>query len=886
MPPSAGMRFGRYELLSRLGAGGMGEVFRARDHDLHRDVALKFLPERFAADPVRLGRFAQEARAASSLNHPNIVTIHEIGETSGLPYIVMELVDGQTLRELVEGPPLPARRVLGIAAQLADGLAKAHEAGIVHRDLKPENVMVTADGFVKILDFGLAKLRSTSPDVPARPFDSKAPTWPDAVESPMTAAGTVFGTAGYMSPEQARGHPVSFRSDQFAFGAIVYEMATGRQAFRRETTAQTLTAIIESSPEPLETLNPSFPPPARWIVERCLEKEPSDRYASTLDLAREVHTVRERLPEMGSGSSPPRSIPGGRARGSWPGALRVGAATLAVLALAWGVVEIGRRVGAPLSGLQRPPVIAVMPLANLTGETADDATAVGLTEVVVGALSAIDDVQVLSRSATLGYVDRRDDLPAVARELDASYLLDGVLQRSQDELRISLSLVQVPSNVVEWSSTFDGGFPRLFELQSRVAQGVAQALRLNLSAEGRSRIEAHPTASPSAWEDYTTALALLDRADQPGHIEGAITHVEAALEKDPRFARAHALLGRACWYRYHESREPRWADRARDAVQEALRLDPDDADVRLALAEIYVGRGRVKEAFEELRRVRRERPSTDDGRRQLAMLLAEAGQLEAAREEIHGALEVRPRFAPNHEALGWIQYSAGRWDEAAEAYRRATELEPDNPWAFQMLGAARHQAGDLDGAAAAYTEAIRLAPDARAWANLGYIHYERDQMDGALEAYDEAVRLAPRSGTIRRSRGDTRAKAGDEEGAREDWSAAVGLSQAVLEVNPHDVEQLSNVAVCRAKLGQRESALKAAEKALAAGPESWLAHYLAAVTHALVGDETGALDLLERALELGASAQEIARNDDLAAVRRTPRFQTLTGRAESSAGEP
>src|SRR5512139_3118192 len=212
MPPAIGMRFGRYELVERLGAGGMGEVFRARDRDLERDVAVKFLPERFTSDPDRLARFAQEARAASSLNHPNIVTIHEIGQTSGLPYIVMEFVDGQTLRRFIRDRAEPAKRTLDIAVQLADGLAKAHAAGIVHRDLKPENVMVTRDGYVKILDFGLAKLTEEDGggERPAGEHVSRMPTWPDVQDSPNTAAGAVMGTVGYMSPEQARGWPVDY----------------------------------------------------------------------------------------------------------------------------------------------------------------------------------------------------------------------------------------------------------------------------------------------------------------------------------------------------------------------------------------------------------------------------------------------------------------------------------------------------------------------------------------------------------------------------------------------------------------------------------------------------------------------------------------------------
>jgi tetratricopeptide (TPR) repeat protein len=523
-----------------------------------------------------------------------------------------------------------------------------------------------------------------------------------------------------------------------------------------------------------------------------------------------------------------------------------------------------------------------MPLSNLTGEEGHDATAAGIAEVVVGSLSAIDGLQVLSRAATLGYADRRDDLPSVARDLDASYLLDGVLQRSEDELKVSLSLIHVPSNVVQWSASYDGAFPKLFDLQSRVAVEVAHALRLSLSPRGRSRIETRPTASPTAWDDYTTALALFDRRARPGNLERGVTHLERALEADPHFARAHALLGQTCWEIYDETGEVAWAERARDAGQEALRLDPEDANVRLALARIYSGRGRTAEALEEVRRARGLDPNSDGPMRLLATILAEDGQTEAALVEAQRAVERRPGFGSNHDVLGWVNYHAGRWHDAAEAYHRVTELEPDNPWAFQMLGAMRHLDGDLDGAAAAYTEAIRLAPDARAWANLGYVHYARDRMDEALEAYDEAVRLAPRSGAIRRSRGDTRAKAGDEENARVDWQAAVDLSRAALETNPRDVEELGTVAICLAKLGEREAALRAAGEAVEIGPESWIAHYKAAVAHALAGDSASALALLERALALGASASQAAEDDDLSVLRGDPDFQALIDRASQA----
>jgi serine/threonine protein kinase/Tol biopolymer transport system component len=302
MTLSAGARLGPYEILAPLGAGGMGEVYRARDARLSREVALKVLPEEFARDRERLNRFEQEARAASALNHPNIVTIYDVGRAEEISFIAMELVEGRTVRELLVPGRLSLKRLLAIAAQAADGLAKAHAAGIVHRDLKPENLMVTSDGFVKILDFGLAKL------VGERPGGlSDALT----MAGSQTGSGIILGTVGYMSPEQASAAPLDFRSDQFALGAILYEMATGKRAFARERVVDTLSAILHEEPEPLASLRSDSPFALRWLIERCLSKEPDDRYASTRDLARDLAMLRDHLAE--SGASEP-IVPGPRPR--------------------------------------------------------------------------------------------------------------------------------------------------------------------------------------------------------------------------------------------------------------------------------------------------------------------------------------------------------------------------------------------------------------------------------------------------------------------------------------------------------------------------------------------------------------------------------------------
>jgi Tol biopolymer transport system component/predicted Ser/Thr protein kinase len=333
----SGTRLGSYELTTPIGAGGMGEVYRARDARLGREAAIKVLPADLAGDAERRARFEQEARAASALNHPNILTVYDIGDSDVGLYIAMEYVDGRTLRELVVSGPVPTRRLLPIAAQVADGLAKAHAAGIVHRDLKPENVMVNKDGFVKILDFGLAKLA-----VPFGEVGSELAT----MGAPGTRPGVVLGTVGYMSPEQASGQPVDFRSDQFSLGAILYEMATGRRAFQKKTAVETLSAIIQEDPEPISGVNPAAPAPLRWIVERCLAKDPEDRYASTRDLSRDLKQTLDHLSDA-SGEAAAVAKPKAVRRRWWT-------AAFAVL-LAVGAVDLAMRWRASAQPAGKPP---------------------------------------------------------------------------------------------------------------------------------------------------------------------------------------------------------------------------------------------------------------------------------------------------------------------------------------------------------------------------------------------------------------------------------------------------------------------------------------------------------------------------------------------------
>ena len=334
MTLSAGSRLGPYEVLGPIGAGGMGEVYRARDTRLGREIAIKVLPSEVSSDSDRLSRFEQEARSASALNHPNIVTVHDVGSADGVAYIAMELVEGKTLRELLLTGALSTKQILRIGPQVAEGLARAHSVGIVHRDLKPENLMISRDGLVKILDFGLAKL--------SEPETGGLSSMPTSARE-RTQPGSVLGTVGYMSPEQASGQPVDFRTDQFSLGSILYEMATGRKAFQRENAVDTLSAILHEEPAPIASVTPQAPAPLRWIVERCLAKEPDERYASTRDLARELGTVRDHLSEAGVSGEMASAV----ARPRRPRLAAVPLLLAVIAAALSGTFLLGKRVGKP-----------------------------------------------------------------------------------------------------------------------------------------------------------------------------------------------------------------------------------------------------------------------------------------------------------------------------------------------------------------------------------------------------------------------------------------------------------------------------------------------------------------------------------------------------------
>jgi serine/threonine protein kinase len=422
---------GPYEITGFLGAGGMGEVYRAHDTNLNRVVALKLLPADLATDPDRLRRFEQEARTAGALSHPSVVTIYDAGQIGSQPFISMELVGGETLREILGTGALPMRRGLKVAGQVSEGLAAAHEAGLVHRDLKPENIKVSIDGFAKILDFGLAKR------VPPRArgglsFEAMTETSP----------GMVVGTPAYMSPEQASGGLAEFSSDQFSFGAILYEMLTGRRAFERPTIAETLSAVIREEPPAIAQLNPAVPPPVRWIVERCLAKAPEERYALTRDLARDLASAREHLTEL--------------------------------------LASRRVRPAKPASG---KATVAVLPVLNLLNDPRHDAMADAMTDALITALTRFNGLRVVSRAASMAYKGRRSSVPDVADELGVDWIVLSSIAKAAGELRISAQLVDASNDENQWAGSYNRRGRNVLSLQADVAEVIAREVGTALAQQ-------------------------------------------------------------------------------------------------------------------------------------------------------------------------------------------------------------------------------------------------------------------------------------------------------------------------------------------------------------------------------------------------------------------
>jgi serine/threonine-protein kinase len=706
MSLTPGTNLGSYEILAPIGAGGMGEVYRAKDLKLGRDVAIKVLPPQLASDSDRLRRFEQEARSASALNHPNIITIHDIGEHEGTHYIAMEYVEGQTLREILTEGPLPTKKMLRLATQAAEGLAKAHSAGIVHRDLKPENLMVTSDGFVKILDFGLAKL--TGPRVEIQ-------TETETKTKVGTQVGTILGTVQYMSPEQASGRSVDYRSDQFSLGLILYEMATGKVAFQRDTGAATLAAIIEGKPEAMAPLDASLPGSFRRTVERCLVKEPEGRYESTSDLAKELEQIREGFTGAPTGVWLRRS------------AMLAMAGLLATLLVVIGlnVGEIRDRLLGGAGGIQS---VAVLPLKNVSGDPEQEYFSDGMTEALISDLAKIGALKVISRTSVMRYKGTEKSLPEIAGELNVDAVLEGSVLLSGERVRITAQLIEAETEQNLWADNYERDLRDILSVQGEVAQAIVHAIQIQLTPEETTRLASARPVNPEAHEAYLKGRFHWYKLT-PQDVEVALQYFQLALQKDPDYALAYTGIAEVWSNGAILGVPPGEAiPKAKAAALKAIQLDSTLAEAHDLLARVRTwGEWDWAGAEPEFQRAIELNPNYPDARVFYSLFLTALGRPEEARVQIERALELDPLNFFFEWAFGWHLLRQGRYDDAIVQLRRSLRKEPNFLLAHLHLWSAFHERRMYEEALAeakAFFAAVGV-PDvaealARGYAQAGY----------------------------------------------------------------------------------------------------------------------------------------------------------------------
>ena len=564
-----GKTISHYHITSQLGEGGMGVVYEAEDTNLGRHVALKFLSPSMANDENLLQRFQREARAASALNHPNICTIHGIEQFESQHFIVMELLDGESLADRIRRAPIDIDLLLKLGVQIADALESAHSKGIVHRDLKPANIFVTSRGQAKILDFGLAKIDLQKPNT-----DSNVPT---AIADGLTSAGATMGTVAYMSPEQARGEITDARTDLFSIGTVLYQMATAVLPFQGDTSAVVFDAILNRDSQPANEVNPSLPVELGRIIGRALEKDRDLRYQSATELKSELKRLK-------------RDLDSGRHSGE----------TSAI-----------HSTSAPQAAKERS--IAVLYFENLSGMKEDEYLRDGITEDITTELSKISGLRTFFRANMLPYRDKSVTAGQVGKELGASHVLAGSLRRLGNRLRINAQLIDAATEFPLWSERYDREMEDVFAVQDEIAQKIAAALRITLSPQEQEALAAKPTENLHAYDLY---LRGRNYARQVGrqNLQVAIQMYENAVALDPDFALAHAGLANVCaHYYYHFEQQQQWIDRAISAAQKASSYGRDEAEIRLAEAWIDVAEGRHDLGVEKAREATKKDPDLDGG---------------------------------------------------------------------------------------------------------------------------------------------------------------------------------------------------------------------------------------------------------------------------------
>lgn len=675
-----------YRVLERLGAGGMGIVYRAEDIRLRRQIAIKFLPARVVGDELSRARFLREAQTASSLNHPNICAVYDIGEYEGQPFIVMELLTGKTLRQVIKGIAIEPTRLLEYAIQAADAIDTAHRAGIIHRDIKSSNIFVDEQGRVRLLDFGLAKLIE-EPPAPTRIGESEDLTTDFVVEL-HTSTGSVVGTSQFMSPEQSRGERIDERSDIFSFGIILYEMATGKPPFRGKTVAVVFDQILNKVPEPFANDTSSVLARIQDVVLRCLEKRPEDRYQNAKDILSDLKMAELVEPSESKGA------PGSDDTVSKQSLVTRSDGEAAQPIAISNLVDSGSRLSA--AGQVPHGSIAVLPFINLSGSGDHDYFGDGLADELIGILMRVDGVHVASRTSAFQFKGQSLSVSEIGRRLNVATVLEGSFRLAGNRMRISANFINAEDGYQLWSNRFDRAMDDVFAIQDEIAQTIVHALEVTLGERSKAQLVQRATPSIDAYNHYLKGQYHLKRRT-PNEIHKASQCFREALLLDAGFALAHAGLSDCYAMLGAYAIMPRRVvmPQAKAAATKAIELDESIAEAHAVLGLVgSIHDFEWESAAAEFRRAVEISPDYAIARYWSAIFnLLPVGRFSEAMGQTHWARELEPETATTHAAVGLVHYMQGEFEQAIEAVNRGLDREPSNPlcnitagWAYVSSG--------------------------------------------------------------------------------------------------------------------------------------------------------------------------------------------------------
>jgi serine/threonine-protein kinase len=857
-----------YEILNKLGEGAMGVVYCARDLRLDRLVALKILPAEQMTDSQRRGRFIREAKAASALNHPNIVTIYEIDSADDVGYIAMEYVQGTTLAEMIPAGGLSITDAINYASQIAAGLATAHAAGIVHRDIKPANVIVTKSGMVKLLDFGLAQIEQVS-------IDDATSTVTQAAMY-RTTPGTILGTVAYMSPEQAHGKATDNRSDVFSFGIVLYQMLTGSLPFRADSLVGMMYEIAHTPAPSASQIRRDLPPPFDRVLSKALEKEAKLRYQSMDDLLADLQEVGREV-QSGTSLKPPSAV---RARElAWKRYCKK-PAWIAALATALILVPAVLLLKVAPGLFDRVPTekkIAVLAFRSIGDNKENEPFRDGLMESLTSDLTELSQFHgtlwvVPSSEVRRGVFTSAKD---AQRALGVNLVVTGSVQRDASHVHLRANLVDANSLRQLRSREITRPVGEIADLQAAVVQEVAGMLELELNPRERQVLAAGATSTSSAYDCYLQARGHLQRRLK-GDVDRAVELFKQAIQLDPKYALAYAGLGESFWRKYRDSRDVQWVEPARKNCKLALGLNDRLAPVYVTLGIIEEGAGRHDDAIKAFHRALELDPISAEANTELAAVYEAMGRLNEVEATFKKAARLRPGDWSSASLLGAFYFRRGRYDEAVPLFREVIELAPDNASSYTNLGAVYWMKGEYADAASNFERSLKLRPTPIAYTNLGTIYFFMDRCAEAVPLMEKATAMQPKNELFWGNLGDAYACVlQDRAKAVTAYEQAIQLARERLSVNANDGDTLGRLALYQARLGDKTESVANIRKARLLAPTSREVVWHAALVYGLAGDHEAALEALRSALKSGQAVEEVRREPALATLRNDPRYERL-----------